>query len=325
MGVISISIEISEEEVIAGIPKFVELSTNVSSNIFYTLDGTEPDYDSNIYIDRLYLPRNKLSVTLKLFATNGSDSSSVISQTWGVSQTDARVPRFATSGTLVNDFQHSYPFGTGEILPQSDYLSSGKAGINVYDNSLSAFSSGFNSDGYPNAFSNEPYNIQNYQIKYTNANAIGEEGPFIGNIPGKITFQYPTKIPQETQQFTKTFDPRAFVIFQDFSKQDPTDPAIINQQSFSLDSDYAKNTSLYKTALEAPPMSGNALRSFRNLNDDTIKYYYFDSWANRWIISTQKFERTGDWDGNMSYTPHSNKPGSQFVYEFIPFSRRVLY
>lgn len=53
MSVITITIIESVLQLIPGIPKFVTLETNIASNIFYTLDGTDPTLFSNVYSDRI--------------------------------------------------------------------------------------------------------------------------------------------------------------------------------------------------------------------------------------------------------------------------------
>lgn len=70
MAVISISITESSEQIVSGIPKFVNISTNIPSTIFYTIDGSTPTLFSNIYTEAIFLPIDKPTATLKVFASN---------------------------------------------------------------------------------------------------------------------------------------------------------------------------------------------------------------------------------------------------------------
>ncbi len=60
MATISIIIEESEAEVVSGIPKTVSITTNVPATIFYTLDGSDPNLFSTIYMSPIFLPVDKL-------------------------------------------------------------------------------------------------------------------------------------------------------------------------------------------------------------------------------------------------------------------------
>ena len=80
MAVISIIINESDEQIIDGIPRFVSVSTNISSSIFYTLDGSDPTLMSDQYLEPILLSSNASKVILKVFATNGVDSSPIVEE-----------------------------------------------------------------------------------------------------------------------------------------------------------------------------------------------------------------------------------------------------
>lgn len=328
MTVISVSITASEEQVVAGIPKTASISTNVPSTIFYTLDGTEPNLFSNIYTGPIFLPTDVLSVTLKVLATNGVDYSIVASETY---QTDilenARLPHSATTAQAGSELVGLYPFGTNPIEPTATYLSPGDAGINVYNPDLPSSPTGFNGDGYGTGFTNEPYNTENYSIVYSTTNAENESKPGVGNLPAKVTVLQEPAIPEFTSQFTSTFDPRAFVIFQDFENENPDDPPNINRQFFSLeDPNKTRDGNYYFSAgLDMPPPSGTFLRSHYNPRDNSMTYYYLDTWTNKWIISKAPYKPTGPFDGNLSGVALSKEKGAGFVFQWVNFARRVLF
>ena len=328
MVVISIAVTESVEEVAAGIPRFITIGSNIPSTIFYTLDGSDPTLMSAMYVEPIKLS-DTLKVTLKIYATNGVDSSPILTEEYQTNILEnARLPHSATSQQAGTNIPSLYPFGTNTSQPDSVFLSPGEAGITINNPDLAQIPNGFDGSGNPNAFTNEPYTLENYSIVYSKTNSIGQTGDNIGNLPGKVTVETEPPAPEETNQFSNLFDPRAFVIFQDYRDQDPAEPQHINKQFFILqDPNKVKDGSSYYTVgLDAPPVNGSFVKAYSNPRDGTVTYYYFDSWANRWIISKDKYVQNGTFDGNLSTMYADNRlSGSRYVYEWIPFARRSLF
>lgn len=329
MTVISISITESETQIVAGIPKTISISTNIPSNIFYTLDGSVPTLFSTTYTSPIFLPIDKPTVVLNVFASNGTDTSPIITETYQSNILDnIRLPHSATNQVPESNIPNLYPFGTPSIDPNATFLSPALAGITVDDSDIAATSTGFDGSGNQNAFTNQPYTVENYQIIYSTTNAQGEIGKGIGNLPATAKIKPQDIIPNTTDQFSNLFDPKAFVIFQDFDTEDPNDPPQINKQFFSLeDPNKSRDGNNYFTSgLDAPSVNGSFLRSHYNPRDNTISYYYYDSWANKWIISKQQFKPSGSFDGNLAgMAISSRQQGSRYVFEWAPFARRVLF
>jgi len=329
MTIININIIESAEQVISGIPKTITISTNIPVSVFYTLDGTTPTLLSNIYTGPIFLPINLLTVTLNVFATNGVVTSPIITEVYTTDVLEnARLPHSATdveAGTIIPSL---YPFGNNPIHPLGNYLNPGDAGINVDNPDLPQISNGFDSNGNPNNFTNAPFNSENYDILYTTTDAEGQTGPNIGNLPANVKIEMPIAPPEETEQFSNIFNPRAYIIFQDFSKENPNDPPQVNKQFFSLeDPEKARDGNYYyNSGLDAPPVNGSFLRAHYNPRDNTFNYYYLDTWANRWIISKTPYIPTGTYDGNLSQISSGrNGKGVGQVFEWLPFARRVLF
>lgn len=328
MAVISVAIIASEEQVVAGIPRTVALTANVASSIFYTLDGTTPTLFSTIYTSPIVMPTGKLSVTLKVMASNGSLTSPILTETYITNMTlgtNARLPHSATDAAPGQNLPDLYPYGTNPIEPTSTYLSTGDAGITVFDPSKPSVPNGFDGAGNPTGFTNEPYDITNYSIKYSTTNAIGESGYGIGNLPANSTVLLPPEVPETTNQNSNTFDPKAFVIYQDASKENPNDPPHINRQFFMLeDPEKARDGNHFLTSgLDAPPVNGSFVNSHYNPRTNQITYYYFDSWSNRWIISTQPYSPNPQVSNGLM--PVMSGRNSSRVFEWLPFARRVLF
>lgn len=329
MVAISISITNSSQEIVSGIPRNVTLSTNIPSSIFYTLDGTIPTLFSSIYISPLEMPTNKLIITLNVLASNGVDFSPIVTQIYTTNiLNDARLAHSATDVQAQESIPSLYPFGSSPIQPIGAYLNPGDAGTTVNNPELTQIANGFDGYGNPTSFTNKPYNLENYAVVYSTKDSQGQTLPGVGNLPAGVKIPSAIPPPDVTHQYSNVFDPRAFVIFQDVSLEDPTTPPNINRQFFSLENSERSRdgNNYFNTGLDAPPTTGAFLRSHYNPRTNEITYYYYDSWANKWIISTTPYQPgAGTWDGNLSGMVLSNKPGAAFIFEWLPFTRRVLF
>ena len=328
MAIINVTIEESLEQILEGIPKYLTVTTNIAAVVFYTLDGSEPTLFSEIYTGPVFLPTNQPTVIFKVFANSGSDNSSIITETYQTNMLEnARLPHSATTAGAGDNLPGLYPFGTNPIQPIVTFTNPGDAGVTVFNPDLPSTSTGFDGAGNETGFTNESYNIENYQISYSTRDAIGQVGAGIGTIPATSTILAPVPEPEQTDQFSATFNPKAFVIFQDFSKINPDDPAQVNRQFFTLeDSEKIRDgNSYYNSGLDAPPVSGSFLRAHYNPKDNTMNYYYLDTWTNKWIISKQQYINSNASSGNMSGVVDNRTKGSQYVFQWLPFTRRVLF
>ena len=327
MAVISVTITQSSEQVVAGIPRSVSVSTNIPATIFYTLDGTAPTLFSTMYTGPIFLPFDKLLVTLQILATNGTDSSPIVAEVYMTDIVDSnlRLPHSATTAHAGSVLPDNYPYGTTPFQPKQGFLNPAQSGVNVYDPTQPATPTGFDGSGNPTGFTNQPYDITNYQIVYNTTDAEGNTGPNIGDLPAITTMAPQEIIPESTNQFTSSFNPKALVIFQDFSKEDPSDPPQINRQYFTLeDPEKVRDGTFYlNTGLDSTvPPSGSFVRAHYNPKTGNITHYYRDSWANRWIISEAPYVPTGTFDGNMAASAVGR---NSKVFEWIPYARRILF
>lgn len=330
MVVISIIVIASSEQIVAGIPRTVSISTNVPATIFYTLDGTTPTLFSAMYTGPIFLPYAQFTVSLNIMATDGTDFSPIVSEIYQTDEVNGnvRLPHSSTTAPVNRPSPDRYPFGTPPHEPRGEFINPADSGVTVYNPALPATPTAYSADGYPAAFTNQPWNVENYQIPYSTTNAEGQTGPGIGTLPATVVYnpsQEPAYGPEQTQQFTNTFNPRALVIFQDFSKENPDDPPQINRQYFTLENPERTRDGVYyfnSGADGAPPPSGSFLRPHYNPRTNEMTYYYRDAWSNQWIISTTPYVPNGDYDGNLT-TQVFNWGGR--VIEWIPHSRRVLF
>lgn len=330
MAVISIVIIASDEQIVAGIPKTISIATNISATIFYTLDGSVPTLFSTIYTGPIFLSTDKLSVTLKVLASNGMDTSPVVSDTFVtnmVSGTNARLAHSGTDAQTQANIPDLYPFGNPPIQPNAGFVSTAEVGITVDNPDLPSSATGFDGSGNPTGFTNEQYDLNNYSIKYSTTDKIGQTGPGVGNLPANVTIEREIAPPDTTDQNSNLFDPRAFVIFQDASTENPNDPPHINRMNFSLENpEKARDGNHFFTSgLDAPPVNGSFLRSHFNPRTNQITYYYLDTWSNRWIISTMPYTPNASNNGMAGAVMAGGSVGGKYIYEWIPFARRVLF
>lgn len=327
MAVISISIIESSEQIVAGIPKTISLQTNVPATIFYTLDGSTPTTMSGVYTSALQLPTLP-APRLRVYATNGIDSSAVIEKDYGPDRTEIRMPHAAVVGLNINAQNSLGLFGSNtQQMSTAEYRNPADAGITVLAPDLTPIPSGhFDADGNPAAQTNAP--LLSYHILQTESNANGERGFGIGTlVPVKKLPERNNDVPEESSRSKKLFNPRAMVIFQDADTEDMSAPPMLNREYFSTEMPEKEKdgTLLFGNADMSPPTTtGSFLRSYHNPRDNSITYYYFDRSTNRWIISKQPYQLRDPNVGNLSGMVFGREGGIGKIFLWKPFQRRVL-
>jgi len=271
----------SEEQIISGIPEYIEFETDVASNVFYTLDGTEPTIESLIALGKVYLPTSGLTLTLKAIALSASDSSGVLEQTYSSDSTALDGPRNIGEGVSV------LPFGSTSV------------------NNLS-----FDADGYA---------AQESSIEFVDLDIKASLIP--NSKKTSISFVNFAEAPADDDSFSSSsvndnvyFDPKAKLILVDGS----TDELFDNQQVKLINRTYNSfdpTSRLYTERLgqEEPIITGNYVRSYYNAATKEYVSFYYESVDSRWIISKQKLENTVVKSGHPSGGPR----GGRFVYRWV--------
>lgn len=332
MAVISLSVTESVEQVVSGIPRFVTVEANITSTIFYTLDGSTPDTNSYMYVGPIQLPTNLVTVVLSLFATNGTDSSPIVTETY-LTDTLGQGARTSHSATnaqpnSTQGLQDPYPFGTPPITPGQVFIGAAEAGLTVDNPLLPETPTGFDSNGNPTGFTNEPLigvPTITQPIIYSTTDAQGMMGPGIGTLP-RSTVQQPVPPPEQQDFANKLFDPRALVIFQDFTKpNDPNMPVEINRQFYSeSDQSTVRDGALYFNSIDTSGPSGTFLRQHYNPTDQTLTYYYWNSRSNKWIISKTAYTPAPKANNYYNLVFGRDK-GSGFVFTWHTFKANYLF
>lgn len=304
MVVISVSLIESSEQLIAGFPRTIELAANVPATIFYTIDTTMPTTGSSVYTSAIVLPTDVFEFTIKVFATNGMDTSAIITHTYSTNIIDnTRLPHSTLSSTSDNAPISRYPFGSGSPDPNVQYLNNSNGGTTVNNPSLPGITYGYDGNENP-VVANQP--IDNYLNIYSTTDYKNQTYDNVGTLPGKVTIvgrRGPSGYDEEeSSRRSPLFNSRAMVIFQDSATDDPSNPPQINPQSFSLENlEMSKDGSeLYASGLDSPTTSGSFIKSYYNPRTQTVTSYYRDSATNRWIISSAPYEPRQTAPDNLS-------------------------
>jgi hypothetical protein len=329
MSVISVTITASSVQIVSGIPEYVSLSSNIPCSIFYTLDCSTPTTSSNIYIGPIYLSEKKPPITINILATDGVDSSPIISQTYVVTGfVGDRVPH-ATVKHLDQQEENRlniFPFGDTFQGVNVEYGAVG--GITVDDNDGHGILDGYDGQGNGTVVAGQTdLPLYDYDMVYSESNSEGLRGYGIGTLPAQVTIRVPpsasAKQPESSNVNSPFFNPKALVIYQD-SRDTPLDPnaPIINRQFFSLENPETTKTGalLFNTGLDGMQPTGSFVRSVFNPSDQTITYYYFDSSTLRWIISKEPYTPKNSNIGNYSQiTLSPRRQGNGMVFNWMPF------
>lgn len=325
MAVVSLTITESSTQLISGIPRDVSVSANIPSTIFYTLDETEPSISSNIYTSAIILPTDEGKVVLKLFATNGTDSSSIITREYSSNISNIRRAYSEVFG-LDNPKNNESLFPFGDNAPNLNIRYGNYAGEIVDAPDVPTILDGYDADGYAVGSTDKP--IDEYKIIYSETDSEGQIGRGIGTLPSDVKVLPPEPEYPETQSSvtSKFFNAKAAVIYQD-SRETPFDPDIIqiNRQFFNLENPEVvrDGATLFNTGFDGQAPTGSFLRQHFNPRDNTITYYYRCSATNRWIISKEPFTPKIDLNlFNIVFSPRDKGVG--FIYKWVPFVGRKL-
>lgn len=310
---INLTITEDSQQIVFGIPISITVVADQPCIIFYTLDNSDPDLNSNVYIDSLILPRDQTSVIVKLFATNTLDQSEIITRTYAPDMTALRQPRDMVEGNYPDDVAryNSFPYSSFSPTLPINYLGPSVLGI-VDDPAVPNIPDGYDSEG--ELVLNIDHPFQDYPLIYTETDASGRRGPGIGNLPHKTTPVPPATSPNT---IVNLFDPRAHVIIMDGRKPFPQGFTQINRENFSIQNieRFSDGNLVYTTGEEGNRPSGTSFRAHWNPRNNTITYYYHDQRSNKWIISIEPYSKRLAVNENLAQT----MVGNPRVFKWTPF------
>lgn len=258
---ILLTMQESSDEVLSGFPEYVEFSTSTPATVFYTLDGTTPDDDSDIAVGQVYLPTDGTILTLKAIAIAGAQESDVLEETWFTDSTDLGRTRMQ-----------------------------GKEGVAVLragDATVDSIS--VDQDGNPA----QATAVELVELDFiaSTTNRIGEKNSQELTSLDFVNFQLDKSVAQTTHVSSPddiNFDPNAQLIVIDGSTQENLDNQIvkiINRPHGTMD---VTSPFLQRRPQELDLVSGNFVRTMTNPRTGKIVFYYRESRENRWIKSVQQ-------------------------------------
>jgi hypothetical protein len=328
MAVITITINESPIQIVDGIPRTIELETNVPATVFYTLNGTEPTFNSQIAVGPIDMPTDQNTVTLKAFATDGVDTCPTITQGFGPDWEYQRKPRDKVIGLCTQPLPNDGSGFFGTQSPEPNVKYDGIGGITVDSPGVVGIPDGYDgtATGTVAVAPDLEYNRQNYDIEYSTKTET-ESGPGVGNLPADVTIQIPPPVPGFSDANSKLFDPKALVIIQD-GREEPEDPnvSLINRQFFSMaDNERIRDGSMYfTTGFEGNAATGSLLRPQYNAVAGTWTFPYRDSETNRWIFSIEPVRKAPRTGAIRQVLLPSSSTGERNVFRWIPFKRSHL-
>ena len=287
MAIATLTFTGSEEEITSGIPRYITITSNIPSTIYFTLDESVPTINSPIYIDTFEMLDGETSITLNAFGIDSDGySGPILTQIFSASQTLINVTRnIGLEGIVVDRYDDpaDIPVGygyDGEINAVSDIERIDLEEIHSARGSLGI------ADGT--------------KIEVARADPATTAYPFDDN------FQ-PTSSASDT-----FFNPYAKTIVIDNRKESPI--RIINRPWGSL-----RTNAMHKNIWSIEEMrssdstyiSGGYIKTFYSYKHNTMVGYYFDSNTNRWIKSIQ------DMPSNISAVVGHNQSGQPLVFKWI--------
>jgi hypothetical protein len=300
MAIVITTIE-STEQILSGVPKTVELTTDLPSMIFYSLDGSTPTESSEVYFEAITLPTNVPSVTLKIYATDGSNTGreEII---YGPNWTAARLPR--AKAQEISTWTGNNIFDSGGRV-EYVYSQPSQYTVDAADIPDTIFD-GYGSDPSIYPVRKADAEIPLYRIQYSDTNEAGEWGDNIGTLP-KVTIIRTPPPPVSDSANSLTFNPQALVIYHDGTKPGTEDHLIFRPYYEGEDLEHSQYGSrLTNTSMEGDNgCTGGLVNYYYNPKDNTVNFYYYDNRRCRWIISKEPFRR------NMN--PNNIPPTSRLI------------
>lgn len=300
MAVITITATGLGSELIAGIPQFVALTTNMPAIVFYTLDGTEPTTASPVYIGPIEMP-TEISVQLRALAVSGPDSGS-LDVTFGTTPLPvfaSKQPRITVDAYDVVDAVRD-----GYILDEYNVATILARGSDFDLKDLDIFPSPTDRLGVP------PGTLV----------SIGFPDPRITAETQSRGISHTASSPNNQNVF---FNPRSLYVVMDgrdgYQDQVHDGYRIVNRPGEgTMDiTKYLEGKLLFEPH---PYVSGGFVRSFYHAGKGIVVSYYFDHNETRWIKSIQNYDPSR-LPSNIGRRPNSGPP---LVFKWIYNKRSMI-
>lgn len=280
---ITLEVSESEEQVIFGIPYYLDVSSS-EGVIYYTFDGTTPTRSSLSSDGKIYLPSNDSYFDVKIIAISEFGSSDLYENT------------FVASTPMVKNTRKGNESGVVVMTKTSDSVN------HMY----------FDSEGNETGQSSIDFNeldIKSVKLKHLNINEEGKTTVDFINFPlkdevGDDFFK------RSVVNSNVNFDPKSKVIIVNARTEEEIENQsviLINRSYDTFDPSskfYVENEYNFRQII-----SGNLVRSVYNSSTGVLTSYYYESKESKWIVSNQKIEPKSL---NLS-----NSRVKNFVYKWV--------
>lgn len=278
MSVILLTFIASEEEIVPGVPSLVTIESNMPSTIYYTIDGSSPTINSEIYIGPVQMPTYLNPIILQAFGVDSNDiAGPILIQSFiNISIVPSGPKKPKTNGNIIDrewigpHFLDGYTAG-----PETNDL----APINVAE-----------------FISVDPDLIVDQEVTYAKGFDGIEPGTKIEvGIPDLVNkYEGREGADQDTQfiEFVTTekaayFNPYARYIVNDTRKNNEIQ--LIMRPYGSFENVYLEQGGqrLREVGDDACYVSGGYVKTFYSARSNTMVSYYFDHNEARWIKNIQ--------------------------------------
>lgn len=251
----------SDEEISAGIPRFMTIESNVPATIYFTLDGTTPDTNSPIYSDTFEMPDGENTVILSAFGVDSGDISGPI-----------LVQIFAPDITKLDRTHH--------IKVEGIAVDRFADPTNITE--------GFDADSNAAVFADDP-NID-LRILRSDKGLLGiAEGTVIEigtPLPPNTPFPFDDPFQAESSPSDNFFNPYAKTIIIDHREDNVI--RILNRPYGSMRSLHREAWGVSElSSTDSTYISGGFVKRFYSQKTNTMGSYYFDHHSNRWVVGLQ--------------------------------------
>lgn len=291
MSFVSLTFTPSENEIVAGVPVSISITSDVPATIFYTTDSTTPTQDSLVYVEAVEVPTGLSSFTLAAFGVDGDGYvGDTLTQTFAADTTELDRARLIDGeGVIVDRFEDTANTTTG-----------------------------YGADGVAGSFTD-------LTDQFIFDNEIHSDRGAPGDKPGtqiEVVIPSPEDTPNlyddQFQEFSSTkyaatFNPYAKTITIDTRETNEVNPVL--RPFGSLENVYRENggARIYSASSDACYISGGFVRRMYDRAAGTMTSYYFDHNEARWIKNTQQLPANIQATAGV-YSAVDNR----FVFYWIP-------
>ena len=261
MAVVTLTFSGSDELITDGIPRFMTIESNISSTIYFTVNGATPTTNSTIYTGTFEMPTGQTSVILSAFGIDSNGvAGPILTQTFAADVSD---------------------ISTGRHTGQEGFV------LDWYADETNT-PTGYDADGDEARFIDVYYETLDLKKASAGAEGLGEGAALEVLVPSPE--DTPSRIDDQFQIFStpevgELFNPEAMYITID--NRIDNDIRIIPRPYGSLQNIYREYGGKRVREPGAPYITGGFVRRFYNEKNNVMVSYYADFNEPRYVKNIQ--------------------------------------